>query len=215
MNQQHNTVSTQRRWSILLTSANHGTVGPLGSTFAHAGEKHERVDVIEVVANGAAPAPGNVPTGASNPGDLAARAFSAARNWANSEYTCARDLGKGGAGIHAQCDAAERECRAAIEALAAASAISHSGEGEKHLPGWERGVATVTLDGHQLRAALEFINPDGEGDPDQLDDWLTFGVVQHKDDNGEAATGLCCWNDDSDGVLPLDIVCVAEKGGAA
>ncbi len=33
---------------------------------------------------------------------------------------------------------------------------------------------------------------------------LTFGVVQHEDDNGKAVTSLCCWNDDTDGVLPLD-----------
>lgn len=47
-----------RAWSILLTSENHGTVGPLGSTFPHAGEKHERVQVVEVVTAGAPPAPG-------------------------------------------------------------------------------------------------------------------------------------------------------------
>jgi len=47
-----------RSWSILLTSANHGTVGPVGSTFPHAGEKHERVQVVEIVEAGAPPAPG-------------------------------------------------------------------------------------------------------------------------------------------------------------
>lgn len=47
-----------RSWSILLTSANHGTVGPLGSAFPHAGERHERVQVMEIVEAGAAPAPG-------------------------------------------------------------------------------------------------------------------------------------------------------------
>lgn len=47
-----------RSWSILLTSANHGTVGPVGSTFPHAGEKHERVQVMEIVEAGAPPAPG-------------------------------------------------------------------------------------------------------------------------------------------------------------
>ncbi len=46
-----------RTWAILLTSANHGTVGPVGSTFPHAGEKHERVQVMEIVEAGAAPAP--------------------------------------------------------------------------------------------------------------------------------------------------------------
>ena len=44
-----------RSWSILLTSANHGTVGPLGSTFSHAGEHHERVVVVEVPAAAGAP----------------------------------------------------------------------------------------------------------------------------------------------------------------
>lgn len=73
---------------------------------------------------------------------------------------------------------------------------------QQHLPGWERGIATVTMTCHQLREALEFINPDN--DPELLDDWLTFGIVQHKDDEGNATTGLCCWNEDSDGVLPLD-----------
>ena len=64
--------------------------------------------------------------------------------------------------------------------------------------------ATVTLNGHQLREALDFINPDGPQDRDQLDDDLTFGVRQHKDDDGKISTGMCCWNDDTDGVLPLD-----------
>lgn len=71
------------------------------------------------------------------------------------------------------------------------------------LPGWERGIATVTMNGHQLREALEFINPGGDDEPDERDDELTFGVVQVKDDTGHVSTGLCCWNDDSDGVLPL------------
>jgi len=75
---------------------------------------------------------------------------------------------------------------------------------EKNLPGWERGIATVTLTGHQLRAALEFLNPDGDDDPDQRDESLTFGIVQHKDDDGAVSIGMCCWNDDTDGVLPLD-----------
>lgn len=47
-----------RTWSILLTSANHGTVGPAGAAFPHAGEHHERVQVVEIVAAGAPPAPG-------------------------------------------------------------------------------------------------------------------------------------------------------------
>lgn len=65
-------------------------------------------------------------------------------------------------------------------------------------------VPTVTLSGHQLHMALDLINPDGPADRDQLDEELTFGVVQHKDDDGKAATSMCCWNGDTDGVLPLD-----------
>ena len=52
------TAGIPRSWSLLLTSENHGAVGPLGSTFPHAGEKHERVQVVEIVAAGTAPAPG-------------------------------------------------------------------------------------------------------------------------------------------------------------
>lgn len=47
--------TSPRAWAILLTSANHGTVGPLGSTFPHAGEHHERVVVVEVPAAAGAP----------------------------------------------------------------------------------------------------------------------------------------------------------------
>lgn len=64
--------------------------------------------------------------------------------------------------------------------------------------------ATITLTGHQLRIALDLINPDGLNDHDQLDDDLTFGVRQHRDDDGTVSTGMCCWNEDTDGVLPLD-----------
>jgi len=74
--------------------------------------------------------------------------------------------------------------------------------GDKHLPGWERGIATVTLSGHQLRAALDLIAPDE--DELQLEDELTFGIVQHQDDAGKVSIGICCWNDDTDGVMPLD-----------
>jgi hypothetical protein len=71
------------------------------------------------------------------------------------------------------------------------------------LPGWEHGIATVTMTGHQLREALEFINPDGPADELQCEDELTFGIVQHTDDDGKVSTGLCCWNGDTDGVYPL------------
>ncbi|MEM8511162.1 hypothetical protein RCH14_000453 [Massilia sp. MP_M2] len=92
----------------------------------------------------------------------------------------------------------------AIEGNASSGQGTPEAPTDKTMPGWERGIATVTLNGHQLREALDFINPDGAGDPDQLDDDLTFGVVQYKDDEGQGATGMCCWNGDTDGVLPLD-----------
>jgi hypothetical protein len=44
-----------RTWAILLTSENHGTVGPVGCAFPWAGEKHERVLVVEVPAPAGAP----------------------------------------------------------------------------------------------------------------------------------------------------------------
>ena len=49
---------TPRTWSLCMTSENHGTVGPAGCTFSHAPEKHERVQVVEIVAAGSPPAPG-------------------------------------------------------------------------------------------------------------------------------------------------------------
>jgi len=97
------------------------------------------------------------------------------------------------------------DCPPCVEAGVAPSAPgTPEAPTDKHLPYWERGIATVTLNGHQLREALDFINPDGAGDPDQLDDDLTFGIVQYEDDEGKAKSGMCCWNDDTDGVLPLD-----------
>ena len=47
-----------RTWSLCMTSENHGAVGPAGCTFSHAPEKHERVQVVEIVAAGSPPAPG-------------------------------------------------------------------------------------------------------------------------------------------------------------
>lgn len=65
-------------------------------------------------------------------------------------------------------------------------------------------VQQITLTGNQLRQALDFINPDGPADELQCGDDLTFGVRQHQDDDGAVSTGMCCWNDDTDGeVLPL------------
>ncbi len=75
------------------------------------------------------------------------------------------------------------------------------------LPAVAPQVHTMTLTGHQILAALEFIAPTGPGgqrDPGELDDDLTFGVAPHQDDDGNSSTGMCCWNEDTEGVLPLD-----------
>lgn len=64
-------------------------------------------------------------------------------------------------------------------------------------------AAAVTMNANQLREALNFINPDGPSDALQCEDELTFGIRQHRDDDGTVSTGLCCWNEDTDGVYPL------------
>lgn len=46
-------------------------------------------------------------------------ALKAAQAWANEEYVCARNLGQGGPGTHAACDAKQAACIAAIDSLAA------------------------------------------------------------------------------------------------
>jgi len=46
-----------RYWSLCMTSENHGTVGKAGDQFTHAPGKHERVQVVEIVAVGSPPAP--------------------------------------------------------------------------------------------------------------------------------------------------------------
>lgn len=46
-----------RTWSLCMTSENHGTVGKAGDPFSHAPGKHERVQVVEIVAAGTPPAP--------------------------------------------------------------------------------------------------------------------------------------------------------------
>jgi hypothetical protein len=132
------------------------------------------------------------PQQAAAPGELAKSARALAEKW----HKDAVDTG------FATSEAAVE----LLEVLDAATSAPGTPEApsDKHLPGWERGITTVTMNGHQLREALDFINPDGDDDEDQRDNDLTFGIVQHKDDDGNAATGLCCWNDDTDGVLPLD-----------
>lgn len=64
--------------------------------------------------------------------------------------------------------------------------------------------ATIVLSGHQLRMALDLINPGGPDERDELDDQLLFCIRQHRYDEGKVSTGMCCWNGDTDGVLPLD-----------
>lgn len=85
--------------------------------------------------------------------------------------------------------------------------VTHIQEGYGLKPGWVilslEMPATITLSGNQLRAALDFINPDGPADELQCNDYLYFGVRQHRADDGTVATDMCCWNEDSDGVLPL------------
>jgi hypothetical protein len=63
--------------------------------------------------------------------------------------------------------------------------------------------ASISLSGNQLRAALDFINPDGPGDEEQCNDYLYFGVRKHRDDDNKVSEGMCCWNEDTDGVFPL------------
>lgn len=67
--------------------------------------------------------------------------------------------------------------------------------------------AIITLNGHQIKAALDLIAPadlHGNRDADELEGDLTFGNRHHRDDDGKEGFGMCCWNDDTDGVLPLD-----------
>jgi len=51
------TAGIPRTWALCMTSENHGTVGKAGDPFSHAPGKHERVQVVEIVAVGAPPAP--------------------------------------------------------------------------------------------------------------------------------------------------------------
>jgi len=51
------TAGTPRTWALCMTSENHGTVGKAGDPFSHAPGKHERVQVVEIVAAGTPPAP--------------------------------------------------------------------------------------------------------------------------------------------------------------
>lgn len=63
---------------------------------------------------------------------------------------------------------------------------------------------SIVLSGHQLRMALDLINPGGPDERDELEDELMFGIRQHRDDDGKVSTDMCCWNGDTDGVLPMN-----------
>jgi hypothetical protein len=73
-------------------------------------------------------------------------ALKAAQAWANEEYVCARNLGQGGPGTHAACDAKQAACIAAIEALAVPVA-AQAGQ----VAALERQAAHI----ERLRAELE------------------------------------------------------------
>lgn len=97
--------AARRAWAILLTSANHGVVGPLGSTFPHAGEKHERVVVVEVPAGAGAPSDEvnlvlrAVPAAEASAGDITTderAAFERHERWANLRRVGVDRDGSGG-----------------------------------------------------------------------------------------------------------------------
>jgi len=167
--------AVSRSWSILLTSANHGVVGPVGSQFPHAGENHERVLVVEVPAAAGAPSdqvnlvlrsqPTGIPVAAAERQDAVERALKAAQAWANEEYVCGRNMGKGGPGTHAACDAKQATCLAAIQALAAPVAAQ---AGQVAVPeGWKLVPIEPTLDmvTHGFESAPdEFFSPGEDWD---------------------------------------------------
>jgi len=51
------TAGIPRTWALCMASENHGTVGKAGDPFSHAPGKHERVQVVEIVAAGTPIAP--------------------------------------------------------------------------------------------------------------------------------------------------------------
>lgn len=92
--------------------------------------------------------------------------------------------------------------------------LEHFQDGTKLYTAPQPSAATITLTGNELRQALDLINPDGPGDELQCCDELTFGVRQHRDDDNKVSTGMCCWNDDTDGVLPLTDEWIAPQPSA-
>lgn len=179
--------TSARAWSILLTSANHGTVGPLGSTFPHAGEKHERVVVVEVPTAAGAPSDQvnlRLVTGSDRQADVD-RALKAAQAWASEEYVCARNLGKGGPGTHAACDAKQAACLDAIRALAApvaaqAGQVAVPFDFHAHLArqaAWSEktfgpGPRTKGVCDHIRKELLEI-----EADPLDLREWIDVVIL--------------------------------------
>ncbi|WP_335952384.1 hypothetical protein [Acinetobacter pittii] len=68
--------------------------------------------------------------------------------------------------------------------------------------------ANSTLSGHQLKSLLEFVNPDGEKDLDQLDTELTIKFFE----DGHSGKGYYFWMTEypDEGAMKLDIESGAE-----
>ena len=139
------------RWSLLLTSENHGQIGKLGCDFAWAPGKHERVLVVEVPAAAGAPVDQvnlQLVTSAGGQADVD-RALRAAQAWVNEEYMCGRRMGKGEPALSDRADTAKTECIAAILALAAPVAAQ---AGQVAVPsGW---IAVARIQGEETSVAF-------------------------------------------------------------
>ena len=67
------------------------------------------------------------------------------------------------------------------------------------------GVARISLNGFQLRAALEFAAPDGDDEQLESEVTIQYGPARTDDDGAEAA-GMFCWISDypGEGSIRLD-----------
>ena len=67
------------------------------------------------------------------------------------------------------------------------------------------GVARISLNGFQLRAALEFAAPDGDDEQLESEVTIQYGPARTDDDGTEAA-GMFCWISDypEEGSIRLD-----------
>lgn len=112
------TAGIPRTWSLCMTSENHGTVGKAGDPFSHAPGKHERVQVVEIVAAGTPPAPDVDLAGLVriDVADLIGK-LDEVRTWA-----CNLPIPTRGAG------SAMRKVREVKEALAAAPVAAQAGQ---------------------------------------------------------------------------------------